>query len=276
MRQKLLSISLVTLGSILEVYYYYYRFENEASLWQVALIQGVALTLLLMGLFTLRSKWQAWLIIIPLTAFSIFSTATGQREALTSKLTTEALTVNNDKIDQLESSLELKQRRYDKVESLIDTSINSYEDASRWGKTNPIYEAELKKLESEIEDIRNQIIKLKSPEVKQDSKFLLQLFFSFFVAIMAPVGIIIWPKTSWDYYVKKWVNINWTGIRNGKSKQILSKDKFLEFIRSREIDFTENQYNKIYNVANKLKVVDNNSIIIDNEHNAIKIILGGI
>lgn len=277
MKPKLLSIALVTLGSVLEVYYYYYRFVAEAGLKPMAWIQGIALTLLLMGLFTLRAKWQAWLIIVPLTVFSIYSTATGQKEALTSKLTTEALEVNNSKIEQLESSLELKQRRYDKVESLIDTSVNSFDDTYKWKNTNGKYEEELNELTNDMEELRNQIIELNSPEINQVDKFILQLFFSFFVAIMAPVGILLWPvtrPTDWEYHVRKWVNVNWTGIRNGKSDQILSKDKFLEFLRSRDIQFTEDQYNKIYNVANKLNIVDKNSIIVNNEHEAIKMILG--
>ena len=279
MKAKLLSIALVVLGSVLEVYYYYYRFVSEAGLKPMAWIQGVALTLLLMGLFTLRNNWKAWLIIVPLLAFSIFSTATGQKQALTSKLVGEALVVNNSKIEQLESSLELKQRRYDKVESLIDTSVNSFDDAYKWKNTNGKYEAELDELTYDIDQLRNQIIELKSPEINQVDKFILQLFFSFFVAIMAPVGILLWPvtkSTDWEYHVRKWVNVNWTGIRNGKSDQILSKEKFLEFLQSRDIQFTEDQYNKINNVANKLNVVDKNSIIINNEHEAIRLILGGI
>lgn len=243
----------------------------------MSMIQGVALTLLLMGLFTLRGKWQTWLIIVPLTVFSIYSTATGQKEALTTKLTSEALEVNNSKIEQLESSLELKQRRYDKVESMIDNSISDYADTVRYGKTNPIYEAELNELTYDMDQLRNQIIELNSPDINQVDKFILQLFFSFFVAIMAPVGILLWPvsfgSTNWEYHVRKWVNVNWTGIRNGKSDQILNKDKFLEFLRSRDIEFTDDKYDKILNVANRLKVIDNNRITVNNEHEVIKMIL---
>jgi len=47
--KKALAVLLLVLGSFLEVYYYYFRFTQDGTPWQIAVIIGIALNFLLIG-----------------------------------------------------------------------------------------------------------------------------------------------------------------------------------------------------------------------------------
>jgi hypothetical protein len=302
-KQKIISLILITFGSFLEVFYYFNRYYSEGTAAWISAVQGIALTALLMGLFLMRAKWYVWIIIVLLAGYSIFNTAAGQRQALTMKAESEIIGINTQKINDLENSIQRKRDRYQQVETLLNNSIDDFDDMWEWRNTTARYEEELSTLDSEIQVIEKEVIALRNPEIDESEtgklyrfysdliginpewlQFWLQIIFSAFIAIMAPVGIIIFPapprkrspmkKTDqWRPYVERFVHTNWTGIRQGSHKNILSKDNFIKHLSNKGFEFSSRKYDIIYNAAKKMKVVDNTSITCENERNAIEAII---
>jgi hypothetical protein len=96
------------------------------------------------------------------------------------------------------------------------------------------------------------------------------MLLSGFIALMAPVGVAIWPKKRTakrrKNYVKRrinitrdkverWVNINWIGIRRGTSGKILARETFDEFINNRGEQFSRAMYDAILEKAKVSGVV---------------------
>lgn len=293
-KQKLTSALLILIGIFLEIYFYYYRFNSDSGMVFIPLVQGAGLTLLLIGLFRLRRSWLAWAFITPLFLFSIFSTSSGQRQQLVAETKATVQGINNQLIADLEESLSRKLEAYEADAGIV--KFESIEERARWRTTVSGVKDDISAKEEEIDAIEAQIAELRNPKIEQSEvgelyqfysnligvdadviQTWLQFAFSFFIAVMAPVGLLLWPtvteeKTDWDFFVREWVHTNWTGIRNGQTRSILSKEKFIEFKRSRGVRFTESQYDQIKKAAIKSEVVDSDGITMDNEEEAIKAI----
>ena len=205
--------------------------------------------------------------------------------------------IDKIKKEGTESSIEPLLELYNKATDLINESIENFDDAWEWKNTTEKYQGIQNNLDEEISSIENQISALRNPDIKESEsgklykfyadlfglsimwlQFFLQVAFSAFVAIMAPVGILLYPikeenETDWYPLVKKWVNTNWIGIRNNSSREILSKDKFIDYHSVRGFTFRADIYDKIKTAAIKSKSVDKNTITINNEHEAITAIL---
>lgn len=305
-KQKIISIILIALGSFLEIFYYFNRFSGDGINPSIAIIQGVALTALLMGIFIMRGKWYVWALIILLAGYSIFNTAAGQRQSLTTKAENTVIQINDQKITDLQNSISRKRNRYSQVEELLNNSISDFEEMWEWRNTTARYEEELDLLDSEIADIEREVITLRNPEIEDSDigklynfyselvglsaewlQFWLQIAFSTFIAMMAPAGILLWPKPKevvkkivstkkdehWTPYVKKWVNINWIPIRNKQGDKLLSKDSFINFLMGKNFDFGTRRYDRVLKAARIAKVVDSNTIIIKDEAEAIAAII---
>ncbi len=296
-KQTVISIVLISLGSALEIFYYAARYMGDGIHWSISIIQGIALTALLMGLFIQRRSPAAWFFIVPLVMYSIFNTAAGQRQSLTMNAERQIQNINNQRISTLQSSLKRKQAEYNKTTDLINESIEDFDDAWEWKNTTAKYEGIQDDLDNEMKSIEDKISSLRNPEIAESEsgklykfysdlfgwssmwlQFFLQVAFSAFVAIMAPVGILLYPskkedETDWYPLVKKWVNTNWIGLRNNSSRIILEKDKFLDYHAVRGFTFRADHHDKIKDAAIKIKAVDKNLITIDNEHEAIEVIM---
>jgi len=72
--------------------------------------------------------------------------------------------------------------------------------------------------------------------------------------------------------IETWIKINWMGKRTGKDDKILPKDIFFNFMKNRNEVFDGNTYNLIYKTAINNKILDNLTILIEDEEEAIKII----
>ncbi|MCK5617447.1 hypothetical protein KAR91_87095, partial [Candidatus Pacearchaeota archaeon] len=265
-KEKTLAIIIIILGIVLEIYYYTYRFYSESGIIPISIIQGIALTSLLIGLFILRDRRLVWLLIIPLAAYSIFNTAAGQRQSLTMKAESQVLNINTQKIIDLENSIKRKTNRYDDIQTMVNNTVTDLETRWEWINSTTKYENEMDLIDSEIESIRLSISELRIPRIEESEvgkiytfysgligissdwlQFWLQIIFSFFIAIMAPTGIVLYPVSrkkrsriiDWKTYITKWVQYNWIGIRTGKSNHILSKKVFMEYARSKGDRFND-------------------------------------
>ena len=162
------------------------------------------------------------------------------------------------------------------------------------------------KLRNELAELRNESITYEGIEQKKTNiyqfyndltgipekwlQFILQTILSIFIAIMAPLGIItiqgikkrreVKPETpkpekikkDWTLLIDKWVDINWMGIRSGKSNKILPKNTFLQYTNKHEQKFTEKEYNIIFKTAIVTRCIDKNNKILIEQKKAIEII----
>ena len=293
-KQKLIASILIIFGSCLEVFYYVARFTGDGTNAWIALVQGIALTALLMGLFLLRATGWAWIFIIMVGAFSVFNTAAGQRQSLTVKAEEQAQDINSRVILDLELKLERKRKAYDEAVNMKSSSFDTVQDQYRW--RTAVSSLGIDDIESEIDQIEDQIIKLKTIDVDDSEigrlysfyadligadpewlQFWLQVALSLYIAMMAPVGILIFPKPEAEdmtEYIEHWVHASWVGVRQGRDdKALLSKDKYIKFASDRGHKVSSDLYDRIKKAAVRAKVVDNNTVTVNNEGEAIKAII---
>ena len=72
--KKTFAISLIIIGSALEIYYYAQRFYNDGIKIWLSIIIGISLTLFLSLLMLKRESKTIWLLIIPLAFYSVLCT----------------------------------------------------------------------------------------------------------------------------------------------------------------------------------------------------------
>jgi len=207
--KKIIGFTLILTGVSLEVLYYFQRYVSDGTLPLWSLVQGIALTALLIGLFIqVRENRLLWILIVPLAIYSIANTSAGQRQSLVMKAQNDALTINTERIGEIDDSIERKQKRYDEVSALINNSISDFDEYWEWKNTTARYEGELKDLDSDIEELKREKSELLTPDIDVTTnmqiyvfwsdifgldnpdliQLIMQIVFSFFIAIMAPVG----------------------------------------------------------------------------------------
>jgi hypothetical protein len=296
MTKKPIAYTLIASGVFLEVLYYVLRFTSDGTHWTVSVIQGIALTALLLGLVSIR-KWFLWFIIIPLGMYSIANTSAGQRQALITKAQEERKEINETSVNALERVSSIMLDQYETNANAVKNTVTDLESA--WEYKNTLNEAQSDQgaLVDDILALNETITGLKEAPLESTSnmqlyqfwcdvfgwerpdrlQLFMQVLFSFFIAIMAPTGMIMLrednPSENWDFLVKKWVNVNWIGIRTGKSSTLLDREHFNNFIETRNIVFPSGTYDRILAAAHKKKVVDNNQITCNSESEAIELIL---
>lgn len=213
------------------------------------------------------------------------------------KAESQIININTQKILDLENSIDRKTKRYDDIQTMVNNTVTDLETRWEWVNSTSKYENEMDLIDSEIEAIRVSIATLRTPQIEESEvgkiytfysgligissewlQFWLQVIFSFFIAIMAPTGIVLYPlakkrKTriiDWKTYITKWVQYNWIGIRTGKSDHILSKKVFLEYARSKGDRFNDIIYRTILKSALNNKVVDKGNKICNTEQEAVE------
>lgn len=307
---KLFPIFLIILGSALEILYYTKRFQNDGIELYLSIIIGVSLTLFLSLLMLKRDKPVIWILIIPLAIYSIICTSAGQSFSL-SELHNEQIrdTVQEDnrqqEIHEYKSDIEMLNNDLDQLSKQITATTtwarNKYSDAvEAVQERQDQIRAEKKELQDKIKELRsmqtfNETVKKESTNIYQFYnnlfgfnptflQFFLQTLLSFFIAAMAPIGIIILStnkqkpekkqvrkKPNYLPFIKRWVTISWIGHRKDNNyKRILDKNQFLKYYNDRfaekkeQYRFTEAIYDKINNAAISIKCVDKKGIIVNN------------
>jgi type II secretory pathway pseudopilin PulG len=316
--KKLFAILLIIFGSFLEIWYYKFRFENDGIESWLAITIGIALTLFL-ALAVLKNKKS---LIIALIIYSILATSAGQSFSLSKYENViskqDAYEKNyQDNITELENRIKRLDNEYDKIQSDINNSVSNLEDRHNWRRIIREANARLDTIESERTKLQAELSRLRSTATTHETiekkstnvylfynnltgsiigsdwwQFIFQTILSLFIALMAPLGIIIiiahkkrLPKKItktikdddyWRPWVERWVHASWIGKRTGKSDKILPADAFFEFTSTRGKPFTKTMYNLILNVAKEKKLLDTTVIKYYNELEAINIIVGGL
>jgi cellobiose-specific phosphotransferase system component IIB len=112
-------------------------------------------------------------------------------------------------------------------------------------------------------------------------QLILHITLSLFIAFMAPIGIILLfsvehkkkknktvhkeKKKIDPEKINRWVQLSWSGIRQGKTKKIIPKHVFMKFLKSRGEAFTGDDYDTIKKIAQSCNIIDNDEILIYNE-----------
>lgn len=227
---KLFSIFLISIGSFLEIYYYAFRFTGDGIPSWLAIIIGIALTLLLsIAVINRKKKWSLF-IIIPIAAYSILCTSAGQSFSLSEERNqqTEIIVSELNKQDQIkeyQNDIELLNKE---LESLLNVSTVS-DINERWRFEGVINRTEQRQQEIREEKklLQEKINELRTTQIIREDvqkettdiykfynklfninagwlQFILQTLLSGFIAIMSPLGIItIQQKKEKRIYIKK-------------------------------------------------------------------------
>ena len=218
--------------------------------------------------------------------------------SLTEKQITELKAVNEYEINTLEKELSFKETERDKVARLITDSVSTFEEVWEWRNTTSKYEHQRDTLNDEIKEIRNKLIVLKNPvvQIKEDknniywfynsllgasvkwSQFILQTILSAFIAIMAPLGIILImnnvPKEKiliTKQSISDWVKFSFYLSSKGESEKIIPQNSFIEFKNRRGIIYDVKEYLAIKRLGMKSGVIDSaDNILIKDEQTAVE------
>lgn len=301
---------LIILGSALEILYYTKRFQNDGIELYLSIIIGVSLTLFLSMLMLKRTNFKIWILIIPLAVYSVICTAAGQSFSLSELRNDQIIDAvqeenRQQEIDEYLKDIDFLNNDLNQLSSQITTdttwSRNKYAEAIEaiQERQDKIKE-EKRILQDKIGELRamqtvNETIKKESTNIYQFYnslfglnptylQFFLQTLLSFFIAAMAPLGIVILStkkkepvqqhkkrKINYLPLIKRWVTISWTGHRkNNNYRKILDKSQFLKYYNDKYLEkkeqykFTESLYDKINNAGIDIKCVDKKGDIVNN------------
>lgn len=308
--RKVYAIILIILGSFLEIFYYSQNFIFDGVPHIIAWIIAVSLTVALTTLSSFYKKFFSWIIIIPLAVFSIYITSSGQAAYLQESQKTETIEISQEenRQEQLEYYMnEIYILNNDLEQLSKQITANTTWTRQKYSDTIEAVQQrqdeireEKRILQEKIEQLRPALVTNKQIEqfkkydlyneiFKADIKikqFITHVLLSFFIAILAPIGIIILStrkrpepqqpkrkprKINYLPYIRRWVQISWTGNRRNKDyKKILDKQQFLKYYNDRfeqkaeKFRFTDAIYDRIKNAAIDQKCVDKNNNIVNN------------
>jgi hypothetical protein len=134
--KRSLPITLILLGSFLEIYYYTWKYTSEGeSIW-LSVIKGAALTILTIGLaLLLRKHWGFYILISLSIAYSIFCTSSGQATAYAGRYNSQQAVITTQQTDYERAEEEratllsdiqsLKEQKREKEQARDDIPISS-------------------------------------------------------------------------------------------------------------------------------------------------------
>jgi hypothetical protein len=324
--RRIAAVSLIIIGSFLEIYFYVWRFNQDGlGIW-LPIVIGTGLTMLLIiAVYSRKQKVYYWLI-VPLAFYSIFATSAGQAFSLGEQLKeTENINIaskyNLEEITDTESQIDWYNDEIGKLSESIQASSNSLEDRYHWKNTIRLAQERQDKLISQRATLSGQLRELRAVATEHTEidkrpqniytfysgmigtseywlQFILQTILSAFIAIMSPVGLILFMDRkppggkvaeSVVKYSRKvtenipglqlkeiedWVSINWVGIRHRKSKDILMEKDYRYFKEKHLKIFNKAKYDRLLEIAIKLYLVASDRRIIEKrEHVAIEAIM---
>ena len=265
MIKRFFCVSIIALGSLLEVYFYVFRFRGDGMFFPVAIVAAVALCMLLA--FSVYNKIKP--LTVAIIIFSTAQTSVGQTFSLLehnakagTDTTSEMLIAEHKKnIDRL--SLEADNIN-DQLRSLSDIASRSNYGRTVSGATSRLDRIHAERLQSikAIQELTQARQKAERDIVAMTSiydfyasmpkwsgmdwlKFVFHSFLSVLIALMTPIGIMSWetkekkpkrvkltPQEARDF-----VTVAWHKVRNKTGREILPELSFDDLCMRREIKF---------------------------------------
>lgn len=321
--KKLFSAALISIGSFLEIFFYYWRFKQEGIPAWLSVIIGSSLTLLLTAsVYQRRYKWAIF-IIIPLSLYSVFATSAGQAFSLNEKIKDEEQASvdaenNNENIKEIENQITEINEEIFMIQAAMKKTVDSLENAwdyrgtlERSQKRIDILREDRKQLTEDLKTMREKSTTHEKVKTRANNiytfyadmihfsdywlQFILQTILSAFIAIMSPIGLILYnsdgketekeiikpvqkysqkrnkniPKVSKEK-IDQWVFINWYGIRCDKSRYIIPEKSYINYFKRNKMQFDKKFYDKILEKAQALQFIDDNRIIIEKNEEKVK------
>lgn len=303
----ILPVLLIIFGWILEIYYYWWRYTSDGIDSWISLISGIALTLFLSILTKFWKVNPGFFVTIGavLIVYSVFCTSAGQSYSLQliQQENEQELAKQEDsrrEADRIDNTIKSLQERYDLIESQKNEFITTFDDRYNWKNTLQTAEDSQIAIQNEILSYRSQkeelidSVAVRPPDIytyysklfkidNQWLQFALQTLLSLFIAVMAPVGILIWPiktkqrrtytkkKQTWKDFIDPWVEINWTAVRAGRvNPTIIPRQGFFDHAKKHNYNFTDDIYDRIHAKAIEKKIVDGAQIILYDEKEAVR------
>jgi len=217
---KALNVALIIAGWFLEIFWYYFRFIQDGTGPEIAIIEGLALTLFLSVVAyarTVNPGWYKTAMFLLLCAYSIFCTSGGQAYNLNVKLN-ESTTANIEQT-QAQRKAQIRVESIDRQISGMETDLQSIrdqlqgiasiEDRGLWRTTVAAAEVQQTDILERMEALELEKMSLDYIEVattRRDEniysyygklfnwsadwlQIILQTTFSLFICLMAPFGI---------------------------------------------------------------------------------------
>jgi len=272
MLNYILPTSLIALGAFLEVYYYFWRFNQDGIPWALAAISGLALTAFLIGLSQKGPRWLYLLVIV----FSVINTSSGQHAALGEegrRQATEAVRAKGQ--SQTIADLERERDAILKAPVTVTNSLwarDRYQEASKSMEAEKqAQDARLAVIQGKLEAMRLETVAVTPRETVYQYysrvsgvpadwiEILLQTLLSVFFALMAPVGMKMWPKVEgvvidWEPLVGFWWDASMVSWKAGKG-MMTSRDMVLGYAKKKGIGIDDHRYGVILKAAESGGVV---------------------
>lgn len=301
---------MIILGSFLEAYYYVYRFINDGTNLIIAILISITLVVMLTLISSHYKKKYSWLMIIPLALYSIICTSAGQTFDLGKNkeyMNVEYVQQINkqDEINEIIADINRINIELNKVSNqntVTNTyNVNKYQEAltdiqDRYDFLNE----QKKQLQLQLSDLRKQ--QTIRTDIQQESQtdiyqfynelaglnikwsqYILQTILSIFIALSAPLGLIILNNRKSKKHeiseismskdkIKRFVHLCWSWYRHDEKNPIVPFDRLQKYLDERQYSGTEITYQEYLFLFNKLLLnnfVDNKGNILYNDEESI-------
>ena len=208
--------ALIAFGWYAEITWYYVRFTADGNAPILSAAQGIALTLFLSVAVVLPKSWWKTALIVSLVAYSVMATTSGQAYNLdlvriaNTEEQTEAQQAQRQ-ITRFESLITDKLAEIERLNAIKREQTTSIADQSLWRTALANLNEDIAELEDDVRTLEAQKLAIISVgSIKPDDIYtryskltgipvtviesIFQLALSAAIALMAPVGIFIWPR----------------------------------------------------------------------------------
>lgn len=237
----ILPLVLLSSGMVLEIYYYFSRFHADGTILPIALLIGVALNVFLVNVAG-KSGWKYKALTIGLVIFSVISTSGGQTFALIEKQAQNVQDKNASQIERLEADNETYRNERQAILAQENATLTDLEKRFEYKRTiqgTTSRKDELTRLigenETKIEMLKNEKASDKDDvyqfyanvvgnKISADViKLFMHTLLSLFIALMAPVGIVL-------FYAEKAKLDCLKVIKETQETRLLTKEKWIDFV----------------------------------------------
>lgn len=297
--RRFFCVSIIALGSCLEIYFYVFRFIGDGMILPAAIGAAVALELLL-AFAVYNSHVSRWFVAVAVivSLYATVQTSAGQTFSLLSHNETA---VKNDSnallIVEHENNLKRLALEADNINSQL-SSVNKIEDRAQYGRTVYAATLRLEKINNDrmtslkmISDLSGKQSESKSQTLKNMSvydfyssmpkwssmdwlKFVFHSFLSVLITLMTPVGILSWTRKDEPKKMKfkkidskeieTFVRGSWYKIRQGTGSKILSEISLMDFLKREGVELKLGVYPDLYNRCLELNIINADGTILNN------------
>jgi len=302
MIRKIFCSLIIALGSSIDVYFYAFRFIGDGNNLVLAIAMSIALEifLALCVLKTTQSK-KYYILVVAVSLYAVIQTSAGQTFSLLSSETNTGKTnIKSELIEEYRKNLDRLEIETRAINKQMD-SVQTTADRANYGRT--VYSAQLrlddiskeriKSLQS-MSDLSSEYSKDEKSDNKKMSvydfyssmpnwsskdwlKFVFHTVLSLFIALMTPIGILVWNAKHTtiksikltDDDITTFVTTAWYKIRQKTGSEILTRLSYDDKLRRENTPFNPAVYNVLYQKCVDLDIISINGYANITDENTI-------